>query len=92
MAFSYTNSKGTTYYLHASTRTLKSGKEQKLYFFAKSERENSLGAVPAGYEAHVAVDEQGVFLALIEGLDFMPRPAHAAAFQRGDVDKADIGG
>lgn len=50
MAFSYKNSKGTTYYLHATTRTLKSGKEQKLFFFAKTERAGALDAVPAGYQ------------------------------------------
>lgn len=49
MAFSHTNSKGVTYYLHSTTRTLKSGKEQTLYFFAKDVRDNALDAVPAGY-------------------------------------------
>jgi hypothetical protein len=50
MAFSYTNSRGKTYFLHATTRTLKSGKEQKLYYFAKTKKEGTLDAVPAGYE------------------------------------------
>jgi hypothetical protein len=50
MAFGYTNSRGKTYYLHASTRTLKSGKEQKLYFFAKTEKEGALDNVPEGYQ------------------------------------------
>ncbi|MBE9524901.1 MAG: hypothetical protein IMY76_07360 [Chloroflexi bacterium] len=51
MAFSFTNSKDKTYYLHSTTRTLKSGKEQTLYFFAKEVKEKgSLDAVPAGYE------------------------------------------
>jgi hypothetical protein len=50
MAYSFTNSKGVTYYLHSTTRTLKSGKEQTLYFFAKEVKpEGSLNAVPAGY-------------------------------------------
>jgi len=50
MAFSYTNSKGTTYYLHSTTRELKSGKSQTLYFFAKAVKdEGALDAVPAGY-------------------------------------------
>lgn len=50
MAYSFTNSKGNTYYLHSTTRTLKSGKEQTLYFFAKQVKdEGSLDAVPAGY-------------------------------------------
>ena len=49
MAFTYTNERGKTYILHAKVRTLKSGKEHKLYFFAKTEREGALAAVPAGY-------------------------------------------
>ena len=50
MAFSKTNSKGVTYYLHGNTRTLKSGKESTLYFFAKEVKEKgALDAVPAGY-------------------------------------------
>lgn len=50
MAFNYANSKGKTYILHATTRTLKSGKKQTLYFFAKTEKEGALDAVPEGYK------------------------------------------
>ncbi|MBU0493524.1 MAG: hypothetical protein KKA73_13375 [Chloroflexi bacterium] len=51
MAFSFKNSKGTTYYLHSTTRTLKSGKGQTLYYFAKAVKdEGALDAVPQGYE------------------------------------------
>lgn len=50
MAFSFKNSKGQTYYLHASARTLKSGKQQLLYFFAKTVKTGALNAVPQGYE------------------------------------------
>ena len=49
MAFSYKNSRGTTYYLHSTTRKLTSGKEQTLYFFAKTQKAGVLNAVPAGY-------------------------------------------
>ena len=49
MAFSFTNSKGNTYFLHSKTTQLKSGKEQTIYFFAKTVRDGSLDAVPAGY-------------------------------------------
>ena len=50
MAYSYTNSKGVTYFLHSTTRTLKSGKQQTLYFFAKEVKaEGALNAVPHGY-------------------------------------------
>lgn len=49
MAYSHTNSKGVTYYLHSSKTTLKSGKEQTLYYFAKEAKANALNAVPSGY-------------------------------------------
>lgn len=50
MAYSYKNSKGVVYYLHSSKTTLKSGKEQTLYFFSKEVKPTgSLDAVPAGY-------------------------------------------
>ena len=50
-AFSYTNAKGQTYYLHTKEVTLKNGRVQRIYFFARDVRaEGSLGAVPAGYE------------------------------------------
>ncbi len=49
MAFSFRNSRGKTYYLHAKARTLKSGKQQQLYYFAGTEKEGALDAVPAGY-------------------------------------------
>jgi len=50
MAFSFKNSKGTTYYLHVTTRDLKSGKQQHLYYFAKTVKTGALDAVPEGYE------------------------------------------
>ncbi len=49
MAFSFKNSKGMTYYLHATTRVLKSGKKQHLYYFAKTQKAGSLDQVPTGY-------------------------------------------
>ena len=50
MAYSHTNSKGKTYYLHATKRKLKSGKESSLYFFAKEVKAGALDAVPEGYQ------------------------------------------
>lgn len=50
MAYSFTNSRGKSYILHATTRTLKSGKQQQLYYFASTEKEGALDAVPAGYQ------------------------------------------
>jgi hypothetical protein len=49
MAFSYKNSKGQTYFLHATTRVLKSGKKQSLYYFAKTQKTGALDSVPAGF-------------------------------------------
>ena len=50
-AFSYTNAKGQAYYLHTKEVTLKNGRVQRIYFFARDVRaDGSLDAVPAGYE------------------------------------------
>ena len=50
MAFSYTNSKGNTYYLHTKKSTTSTGKERTLFYFSKELREGeALDAVPAGY-------------------------------------------
>ena len=49
-AFSYTNKKGQTYYLHTREVTLKNGRKQRIFFFARDVRPDSaLEAVPAGY-------------------------------------------
>lgn len=51
MAYSQTNSKGTTYYLHKSEVTLRGGKQQTIYFFAKVPK-NAKGEpteLPEGY-------------------------------------------
>lgn len=50
MAFSFRNSKGTTYILHGRSRVTSSGKTQTLYFFAKEKKAGALDAVPAGYK------------------------------------------
>ena len=50
MAFSYKNSKGVTYYLHYKDVTLRGGKKQRIYFFARDVRDGSLDEVPEGYE------------------------------------------
>jgi hypothetical protein len=50
MAYTYTNSKGNQYILHSRDTTLKNGKKQTIYFFAKEEKDGALGAIPTGYE------------------------------------------
>ena len=49
MAYGFTNSKGTTYYLHAKKTASANGKERTLFFFAKEVKDGALDAVPAGY-------------------------------------------
>ena len=50
MAFSYINKRGITYFLHSKSTTLKNGKIQTIYFFAKERKVGTLDAVPAGYK------------------------------------------
>ncbi|MDD5605754.1 MAG: hypothetical protein PHR51_00220 [Patescibacteria group bacterium] len=47
MAFSHTNSKGNTYYLHGKEVTLKGGRKQMIYYFAKEIKPGALDALPA---------------------------------------------
>ncbi len=50
MAYSFTNSKGTTYYLHTKKSTTSTGKERTLFYFSKElKQEEALDAVPVGY-------------------------------------------
>ena len=49
MAYSFTNSKGKTYFLHRKEVTSKSGKTRDLFYFAGDLRpEFAIDAVPAG--------------------------------------------
>jgi hypothetical protein len=48
-AYSYTNSKGQTYYLHTRQVTLKNGRVQTIYFFARDIRDGAIPEVPEGY-------------------------------------------
>lgn len=51
MAYSHTNSKGVTYYLHTKEVTLRGGKLQRIYFFAKDVRPaDALDDLPGDYE------------------------------------------
>lgn len=51
MAFAYKNSKDQTYYLHSKEVTLRGGRQQRIYWFAKEvKEENALDGVPEGYE------------------------------------------
>ena len=47
-AYEHKNSKGQTYFLHSKKVTLKGGREQVIYYFARAENpEFGLAAVPA---------------------------------------------
>lgn len=51
MAYSTTNSKGQTYHLHSKEVTLRGGRKQTIYYFAKSvDQTNALDEVPTGYQ------------------------------------------
>lgn len=50
-AYSFTNSKGVQYYLHSKMVTLRGGKEQRIFFFAKDVRpDDAVQELPEGYE------------------------------------------
>jgi hypothetical protein len=49
MAYSHTNSKDKTYFLHGRETTLRNGTKQMLYFFAKEIKDGAMDAVPDGY-------------------------------------------
>jgi hypothetical protein len=49
MAFQHTNSRGQQYYLHMRDVTLKGGRIQRIYFFARDVRDGAIDAMPEGY-------------------------------------------
>lgn len=50
-AFSFTNSKGVQYFLHSKMVTLRGGKQQRIFFFAKDVRpDDAVMDLPEGYE------------------------------------------
>lgn len=48
MAFAHTNSKGQQYFLHQKDVTLKGGRLQRIYYFARDVRPGAIDAMPAG--------------------------------------------
>ena len=49
MAYAHTNSKGQTYYLHSQNVTLRGGRKQTIFYFARAVKEQGgLDAVPEG--------------------------------------------
>lgn len=62
MAYTHENSKGVTYYLHGKDVTLRGGRQQRIYYFAKEEKDGAIDAVPDGME--VVENPRNGFLAL----------------------------
>ena len=50
MAYSQTNTKGQQYFLHMKDVTLKGGRLQRIYFFARDVRDGAVEELPEGYE------------------------------------------
>ncbi|MFT7183717.1 MAG: hypothetical protein ACI9QC_000036 [Oceanicoccus sp.] len=50
MAYEVTNSKGQKYFLHGKMVTLRGGRQQQIYYFAREEKPEVLGDLPEGYE------------------------------------------
>jgi hypothetical protein len=50
MAYTVQNSKGQTYYLHGKIVTLRGGRQQQIYYFAREEKEDVMEELPEGYE------------------------------------------
>lgn len=57
MAYKHTNSKGITYYLHSTDVTLRGGKPQTIYFFAKVPK-NAKGKPVDLPEGHVVKENE----------------------------------
>jgi len=49
MAYEFKNSKGMSYFLHSKEVTLKGGRKQRIFYFARDIRPGALNEVPAGY-------------------------------------------
>jgi len=50
MAYSTTNRRQETYFLHARDIELRNHHAQRIYFFAKSEKPGAIDEIPEGYE------------------------------------------
>jgi hypothetical protein len=50
MAYEFKNSRGAVYYLHSKNVTLKGGRQQVIFYFAREVKPGALDAVPAGFQ------------------------------------------
>lgn len=49
MAYKHTNSKGVDYYLHSKEVKLRSGRLQRIYYFAKVAGADAVDEMPGGF-------------------------------------------
>jgi hypothetical protein len=63
MAWSQVNGAGKRYFLHARRVTLRGGRTQTIYFFARQIRDGALDELPAGY---VVVENQRTGLLVLK--------------------------
>lgn len=64
MAYSHTNSKGVTYYLHKTDVVLRGGKSQTIYFFSKAEKNEKGQPVDLPEDREVKENPRNGFLTL----------------------------
>lgn len=51
MAYTHTNSKGVTYHLHQKDVTLRGGRQQRIFYFAKEEKPGeAIDELPEGFQ------------------------------------------
>lgn len=66
IAYHQTNSRGQDYFLHGRLVTLKGGRQQQIYYFAKNVRDNdAIAELPAGKEV---VENQRTGLLILRGV------------------------
>lgn len=49
MAYEFTNSRGQKYYLHSKEVKLRSGRMQRIYYFAKEAGSGAINNLPPGF-------------------------------------------
>ncbi len=64
MAYSYKNSKGQTYYLHSKNVTLRGGRKQVIFYFAREEKDGVLNELPEG---KTVIENKRTGLPLVKG-------------------------
>lgn len=66
MAYAKTNSKGQTYYLHGKNVTLRGGRKQMIYYFAREVKPGALDELPEG---RMVVENKKTGLPLLKRVD-----------------------